>query len=67
MKEPRAAEIIMSELQALSQLMTQTKALLVQHPDNKLMALALRQDEYRHRQLLNELHLSLNLYLYHAE
>ncbi len=66
MKEPREAETIIEELHDLNELITQSKKLLVNYPTDKLMALAVSQDEYRRRQLLKELHLSLSVYLYHT-
>jgi hypothetical protein len=66
MKEPRASELIIEELHDLNNLIADSKQLLLKHPDDKLLELAVRQDELRRKLLLKELHLSLSLYLYHT-
>jgi hypothetical protein len=67
MKEPREPERIIQELHDLNKLIVDSKAISTKYPNDKLLALAIRQDEHRQRILLKELHLALSLYLYHAD
>ena len=67
MKEPRQSQTIIEELHDLNQLIADSKRLLQTHPSDKLLLLAVKQDEQRQKMLLKELHLSLSLYLYHAD
>jgi hypothetical protein len=64
MDTPRNPDTIIRELNDLSRLSENTHATLQQFPDDRLLQLALRQDEHRKRSLMKELHQSLTAYLH---
>lgn len=59
----RDVETIIEELHDLHDLIGHTRRTLDKFPHDSLLGLALKQDEFRKKQLLRELHLSLSLYL----
>lgn len=64
MKEPRNPDVIIQEINELNHLIEHTQAMLRQFPNDRLLEVALQQDQYRKKNLAKELHLSLSLYLY---
>ena len=62
MKEPRNPDIIIQEINELNHLIEHTQSTLRQFPDDKLLQVALQQDQHRKKNLAKELHLSLYLY-----
>jgi len=64
MKEPRNPDVIIQEINDLNHLIEHTQVTLRQFPNDKLLQLALQQDQHRKKNLAKELHLSLSIYLY---
>jgi hypothetical protein len=62
MTEPRHPDIVAKELNDVNQLLQQHSEMLEKHSNDSLIWLSYDQFEYRKRQLLKELHLSLSLY-----
>lgn len=62
MTDPRHPDIVAKELNDVNQLLQQHAEMLEKHPNDSLLRLSYEQFEYRKRQLLKELHLSLSLY-----
>ena len=62
MTEPRHTDVAAKELNDINQLLQQHAKMLEKHPTDSLLRLSYEQFEYRKRQLLKELHLSLSLY-----
>ena len=52
MKEPRQSQTIIEELHDLNQLIVDSKRLVQMHPSDKLLLLAVKQDEQRQKMLL---------------
>ena len=64
MKEPRQTDVIVRELNDLNRIIEHTKETLIKYPEDKLLQIALQQDEFRKKNLAKELHLSLSIFLY---
>lgn len=64
MIEPRDSDSIISELNELNQVIENTQKLSLQFPEDKMLKVALQQDQHRKKNLAKELHLSLSIYLY---
>lgn len=64
MIEPRKTDIIVRELNDLNRVIEHTQETLKKFPEDKLLLVALQQDEYRKKNLAKELHLSLSIFLY---
>ncbi|AXE20091.1 hypothetical protein DR864_21230 [Runella rosea] len=62
MTEPRHPDVVAKELNDVNQLLQQHAEMVEKHPTDSLLRLSYEQFEYRKRQLLKELHLSLSIY-----
>lgn len=64
MIEPRHPDIIIREINELNRVIEHSQEKIRSFPNDKLLPIALEQDQYRKKQLAKELHLSLSIYLY---
>ncbi|MCU0392896.1 MAG: hypothetical protein MUE81_17440 [Thermoflexibacter sp.] len=62
---PRKPELIIREINELMKVIEHTQSMMSQFPTDRLLQLASEQDQFRKKQLMKELHLSLMLYLYY--
>ncbi len=62
MTEPRHPDVVAKELNDVNQLLQQHAEMVEKYPTDSLLRLSYEQFEYRKRQLLKELHLSLSIY-----
>lgn len=62
---PRQPDLIIREISELTKVIDHTGEMTRQFPTDNMLKLASQQDEYRKKQLLKELHLSLTIYLYY--